>query len=360
MAGRADRTGRELFAAVREGADVDELAAVLSRWIAPIVPHDASSLIATSPVMGLGIPAFSFWHRVEPGLGQALMHRFYGGQDPFPAHVLARLALPVGVVGATAAAEQDPSPHPPPTALGVGCELRVLLRDARGGVWGLLALLRSRGGWTFDEDDIRRAARLGPVVREFLRAYVVGGPLTPTAPAPPPGIVIVGPDGGVRAGTPQADAWHERLRACGVPEWAGPPFLAGLASHARAHGRGHGTGPPLLIGPAAPYGTWIGCHAQLLDGEGHGDGESEGEGGDGDVAVVLHAPAREHLLPSFCDWYGITTREREVVHHLCDGTPPKQIARRLSLSAHTVNDHIKSILRKTGAAGRDELFTALT
>ncbi|WP_225881986.1 helix-turn-helix transcriptional regulator [Streptomyces aureocirculatus] len=359
MAGRTDRPGRELFAAVREKAGVDELAAVLSRWIAPIVPHDASILIATSPAVGLGIPAFSFWHQVEPGLGQALMHRFYAGQDPLPAHLLARLPLPVGVVRASAATEPPPaSPHPAPAALGVGCELRVLLRDARGGVWGLLGLLRSQGGRTFDGDDIRRAARLGPVVREFLRAYVISGPLTPAAPAPPPGVVIVGPDGGIRAGTPQAGAWHERLRTCGVPEWAGPPFLAGLASHARAHGRGHSAGPPLLIGPAASYGTWIGCHAQLLEGAGAGAGA--GEGGEGDVAVVLHAPAREHLLPSFCDWYGITTREREVVHHLCEGTAPKQIARQLRLSAHTVNDHIKSVLRKTGAAGRDELSTALT
>ncbi|MVO89247.1 helix-turn-helix transcriptional regulator [Streptomyces sp. p1417] len=366
MALRADRTRRELSAAVREGADAGELAAVLSRWIAPAVPHDASCLVATSPAVGFGIPAFSFWDRVEPGVGQALMHRFYAGQDPCSARELARRPVPAGTVAATALTEPSPgSPHPPLADLGVGGELRVLLRDTRGGVWGLLALLRSRGVRPFDEADVRHAARLGPVVREFLRAYVTSGPLTPATPAPPPGVVIVGPDGTVRAATPQADTWHERLRTRGVPEWAGPSFLAGLADHARAHGRGRRTGPPLLIGPAAPYGTWISCHAQLLVGEGEGEGADRGEGarergGGGEVAVVLHTPAREHLLPSFCDWYGITLREREVVHHLCEGTAPKQIARHLHLSAHTVNDHIKAVLRKTGATGRDELTTALT
>ncbi|MFE6838573.1 LuxR C-terminal-related transcriptional regulator [Streptomyces sp. NPDC057705] len=42
------------------------------------------------------------------------------------------------------------------------------------------------------------------------------------------------------------------------------------------------------------------------------------------------------------------------------GASVKQIARRLDLSAYTVNDHLKAVFRRTGADGRDELGAALT
>lgn len=107
----------------------------------------------------------------------------------------------------------------------------------------------------------------------------------------------------------------------------------------------------MVVGPAASYGRWITVHAQSLGGS--------APNADADVAVVIEVARREQILPSFCDWYGITTREREVLAQLCEGTAVKQIARRLDLSAYTVNDHLKSIFRKTKAAGRDELLPVL-
>lgn len=103
-----------------------------------------------------------------------------------------------------------------------------------------------------------------------------------------------------------------------------------------------------MVGPAASYGRWTAVQAEPLD------------DGSGDVAVVIQAADGERILPAFCDWYRITPRERQIIIHLRDAMAPKQIARRLDLSVHTVNDHLKAIHRKTGASSREELLAALT
>jgi DNA-binding CsgD family transcriptional regulator len=69
------------------------------------------------------------------------------------------------------------------------------------------------------------------------------------------------------------------------------------------------------------------------------------------VAIVIEPATVEQLLPPFCDWYGITARERQVVELLLTAAAPKQIARRLELSAHAVNDHLKAVFRKTRISG---------
>src|SRR5690606_23869215 len=44
--------------------------------------------------------------------------------------------------------------------------------------------------------------------------------------------------------------------------------------------------------------------------------------------------------------YGLTEREREVLHHLVDGCTKRRLAERLFLSPHTVDMHIRNIYAK--------------
>jgi DNA-binding NarL/FixJ family response regulator len=53
----------------------------------------------------------------------------------------------------------------------------------------------------------------------------------------------------------------------------------------------------------------------------------------------------------------LTSREREVLQLMAQGLPNKTIARRLSISQHTVKFHVASILAKLGAASRTEAVT---
>ncbi|WP_433260535.1 helix-turn-helix transcriptional regulator [Actinosynnema sp. CS-041913] len=319
MTGVGNRLRHELSEASGRGISSEHLGAVVSREIASVVAHEALRLEGTNPTLGSGPGAFEFWHGYEADLVRA------GGDHR---------------------SDQDTQrlfgDH------GVGCELRLTLRDGRG-VWGTLRLLRARGVKPFEADDARRIADLGPSLIAALRGYVTAGPLAPTVPLLPPGVMIVGPDHKVRSVTPQARSWH-RLLAQGhnLPDWASAAFVAELSVVTRAHARDPRARPPVVYGPAASYGRWVAMHGQPLD-----------SSATGDVAVLVQAATGALLLPAFCDWYGITTRERQVVAELYDGAAPKQIARRLDLSVHTVNDHLKAVFHRTGAGGRDELVAAL-
>ncbi|MEW5712553.1 LuxR C-terminal-related transcriptional regulator [Pseudomonas sp. SB113] len=51
----------------------------------------------------------------------------------------------------------------------------------------------------------------------------------------------------------------------------------------------------------------------------------------------------------------ITNRESAVLDFLVQGLSNKEIGRELSISDHTVRDHISSIMRKTNTTNRVEL-----
>jgi DNA-binding CsgD family transcriptional regulator len=57
--------------------------------------------------------------------------------------------------------------------------------------------------------------------------------------------------------------------------------------------------------------------------------------------------------------YGLSDREIEVVALVAEGLANKEIGSRLFISAHTVKDHLKNIMRKMAAASRSEIIHIL-
>jgi DNA-binding CsgD family transcriptional regulator len=60
-------------------------------------------------------------------------------------------------------------------------------------------------------------------------------------------------------------------------------------------------------------------------------------------------------LPAGWARLGVTAREGDVLRLVADGLPNKEIASALSISARTVEKHVESLFRKTGARSRTEL-----
>lgn len=83
------------------------------------------------------------------------------------------------------------------------------------------------------------------------------------------------------------------------------------------------------------------------------------EGGNGRVAVMIEPARAADLTPILLESYGLTEREVEIVMLLAGSLPIKEIAAELTLSSHTVRDHIKTIFDKTNVNSRGELVARL-
>ncbi len=314
-----------------------ELGELVSGAVGSLVRHERLHLLGLDPASGT--TSFSMGRDADGFLAVDQLCGYYLGHDPHRPSVLAGQPTPVRLLGSAG--------YPVLARHNVGSELRAVLRE--GGVaWGVLSLYRQEDDPCFDAEDVRRVLALsGPLVIT-LRSYVRAAPPRPVHAPPPPGVILVGADHTVRGVSPEADEWFRRLgpREPAIdPEVIAASLTREVQLAVRRPGRG-GTARCCL--PAAFAGHWVGVHAQRLDPEGVGD-----------IAVTVGAATGEQFLTTLSAWHGITPRERVVLRQLSTGLAPKQIARLLDLSVHTVNDHLKSVFGKTGAHSRHELIAAL-
>jgi DNA-binding CsgD family transcriptional regulator len=99
----------------------------------------------------------------------------------------------------------------------------------------------------------------------------------------------------------------------------------------------------------ADDGGWVTIEAAALE------GEREGE-----VAVSFRSATTHETFELLCRVYSLSRREREIVALLIGGLDTRSIADRLYISAHTVQDHLKSVFGKIGIHSRRELLAKLT
>jgi DNA-binding CsgD family transcriptional regulator len=92
-------------------------------------------------------------------------------------------------------------------------------------------------------------------------------------------------------------------------------------------------------------GKWLVLHASRLTGA---------KGGQ-PIAVILEHASPVEVAPLVLQAYGLTERETHVAHHVLQGHPTSEIAAGLSISALTVQQHLKAIFDKTSTRSRREL-----
>ncbi|MCC8180569.1 MAG: helix-turn-helix transcriptional regulator [Planctomycetes bacterium] len=79
-------------------------------------------------------------------------------------------------------------------------------------------------------------------------------------------------------------------------------------------------------------------------------------------ALDFAIPANQRVnmdLDSFFKYYQLSTREQEVTALLARGLPNADIARKLYLSRHTINSHVRNVCEKAGVRSRAQLMTIL-
>lgn len=76
-----------------------------------------------------------------------------------------------------------------------------------------------------------------------------------------------------------------------------------------------------------------------------------------DIAVTIETTSPTERAALFARAFGFCAREHELLGHLVTGTDTRELARRMFLSEHTVQDYLKSIFAKTSAHNRRTLMS---
>ena len=217
--------------------------------------------------------------------------------------------------------------------------------------WGFLDLWRSEPAEPFDPSVIAFLSELTvPITGALRRCQAV----TFAAPAPhvPVGMgpVVLLLDDGLRV-TRQTAAAHDWLRVLVPPQPGGAPIPAGaynVAAQLVASERGVDANPPRARVHLADS-LWVTLRAARLDGS-----RPLTESG---IAVTIEETSPPDRLEVFSLAFGLSPRHRDLVSLLAAGADTKEMAQRLFLSEHTVQDHLKTIFDKTSTHSRRTLLS---
>lgn len=246
----------------------------------------------------------------------------------------------------------------------------VAFRD-RFGCWGFLDLWRAGEAPVFDAaDEARLAEVLAPVTAGIRRsqaaAFVAADPTDPagdpTSPASGPAgaspasgpaggptgpvVLLLSPELEVLGQTPVA---ADYLRVLVPPDEGRAPVPAGaynVAAQLIAVEAGVDDSPPTARVHLAGA-RWLSMRAARL----------AGSGADGAIAVTIEEATGDQRLDLFARCCGLSPRESQLLALLPGGHSTRELAQRLFLSEHTVQDHLKAIFAKTDTRTRPTLLS---
>jgi DNA-binding CsgD family transcriptional regulator len=224
--------------------------------------------------------------------------------------------------------------------MGLTHEARVAF-SADGLCWAVAGLLRAPASPDFDDRELRFLEDTSPVVAVATRA-ALRRPSEPADGPRGPAVIVVDREGRVHSATPAAQAWADALEA---------PHRVAIAlrtvSSAAVHGATHaharlrderGDWVVLRASPLAPA---TGDRAEL-------------------VAVTVETATPNEMRRLLLAAYGLSPREQDVSLEVLDGRSTDEIAARLYISPHTVQDHLKAVFTKVGVRSRRELVVHLS
>jgi DNA-binding CsgD family transcriptional regulator len=338
---------RAVARACAGGTAPEGLLAGVAGVVRRAVPYRAAGWILTDP--GTGVITAVHAENVDADVQRRLIEQERAGEDVNTFAALAVRPVPVGRLSVTtrgrfARSARHRALYAP---LGYGDELRAVFRS-RQACWGQVCLTRAADEPCFTDQEEELLAGVGKLLAEALRACALAPPpaagRTPVADAP--GVLVLGPDDGVRAVSPAGRRLLGELPADGAPL---PSVLHDVSARARSLAR-DGVGPPATavvrsdsIGPVVIRGSVL----------------TPAGGAESGVAILLEPAGSADLAPQILAVAGLTAREREVTSLLLSGVGTGEIAQGLWISPHTVRGHVKSVFAKLGVRSRVELCALL-
>jgi DNA-binding CsgD family transcriptional regulator len=327
-----------------QGLDLVSFWRAATEVIEPVVPHymgpcwytlDPASLLITS-----------HFNDQMPELPPESLALEYYGDDVNKLSDVAR--SPTGLSTLHEATGGDPSSSPRWQAniqLGGDQELIVGLITASGDAWGGLGLYREAGAPMFDPDELGFVRAIAPALGEGARRALLLGEATDPEGPEAPGLLILSSDWEVESATPGVERWVSDLPEGDWDSGKLPSAVLAVAGQALRSAEGRDEpGEVALARVLTHSGTWVVLHGATLVSEGSRR-----------IAVIVEPAHPARIAPLLMSAYGLTEREQDVTRLVLQGQSTATIADRLVVSAHTVQQHLKSIFEKTGVRSRRDL-----
>ena len=298
------------------------------RWCWPLADPETAV-----PLSGLAE------HDYGPNLPHALELEFAGG-DFVAKHIVAREKRAVAGLNADTGGDLARSRRWDEVLrpVGIGDIAVAACRDELG-CWGWIEAYRDTADRAFDEEELELLAdvarQMAPVLRRS-RAKV----RNPAKEAAATGVLVLDAQLRVTTSTEAAFRWIAALPAAPLFTAWGilPPVVYPIVTMARTVGQAHAL-------EQTADGRWL-----MIEASGVADAT------EGDVAVTFRGATPAETFVLLCHAYALTRRERDIVRTVIVGHDTRAIAERLSISRHTVQDHLKAIFDKTGVRSRRELL----
>ena len=229
--------------------------------------------------------------------------------------------------------------------LGGDQELIAALRIPSGEVWGALGLYREPGQPLFDAPELAFIQSVAPHLAEGARRALLVGEATDPEGPDAPGLVVLSQEGEVESATPGVEHWLAALPDGDLDVGRLPSAVRAVAGRAlRTAEHPDQPGEVAVSRVLSRSGTWVVLHgASLVSGGAHR------------VAVIVEPAHPARIAPLLMSAYGLTEREQEVTRLVLQGNSTAEIAQRLVVSTHTIQQHLKRIFDKTGVRSRRDL-----
>ncbi len=230
---------------------------------------------------------------------------------------------------------------------GIGDVASLVFAD-QFGCWGFLDLWRNSTRGPFSAADAGFLAATTTSLATALRhcqARTFVDPATQHRPDHGPVVLTLDDDLRITSRTAASRGWLDALLPPKADERSIPASAYNVAAQLLAVEQGVDAHPALARTHLAD-GFWLALRAARLS------PDQPSAGGPATIVVTIEEASAAERVELFGRAFGLSAREYELLGLLATGSDTRRMAREMSLSEHTIQDHLKSIFAKTGAHDR--------
>jgi DNA-binding CsgD family transcriptional regulator len=201
----------------------------------------------------------------------------------------------------------------------------------------------------FDAEEQGFMITISPLLANAVRrALLIGEAADPEGPDAP-GMIVIRTDWQPESMSPGVEEWLRDLPDGSLSASRLPPVVLAVAGRAARSSAGPDDPAEVAVARVLTRsGRWVVLHGVPLAAVDRRR-----------VAVIVEPAHPSRIAPLLMSAYGLTDREQQLTRLVLQGYTTTDIAERLVISVHTVQEHLKNVFAKTGVRARRDLVTKI-